>query len=90
MTVSARAIKVLYPVVGGAGAALVTRAAVSAARQFVVGGNETPSGRSGGGTALGWTVLSWAVAGGVGVYAGKKLVRPTPVRSGVVAQPAQS
>ena len=37
-----------------------------------------------------WTALSWAVAGGVGLYTGKKLVRPAPVGSGVSVQPAQS
>ncbi len=90
MTVSSRAIRAVYPVAGGAGAALVTRSVLQAARQFVVGGNGTPSGREGGGTALVWTVLSWAVAGGVGLYTGKKLVRVAPVRPGVVVQPAQS
>ncbi len=87
---STRVIRAVYPVAGGAGAALVARSVLQTARRFVVGSNETPSGRGSGGTALVWTALSWAVAGGVGVYAGRKLVRATPVRSGVVAQPAQS
>lgn len=87
-TISTRVIRALYPAVGGAGAALVTEAVLQTARRFVVGRSTTPSGRRGGGTALVWTALSWAVAGGVGVYTGKKLVRATPVRLG--AQPAQS
>ncbi len=90
MTVSSRVLRAVYPVAGGAGAGLVTRAVLQAARQLVVGGNVTPPGRSGGGTALVWTAVSWAVSGGVGVYAGKKLVRPTPVTSVVATQPAQS
>lgn len=87
-TISTTVLRALYPAVGGAGAALVTEAVLQTARRFVVGDNKTPSGRRGGGTALVWTALSWAVAGGVGVYTGKKLVRATPVRLGT--QPAQS
>ncbi len=85
---SARALRAVYPVAGGAGVALVTRAVLETARRFVVGSSRTPSGRGGGGTALVWTALSWAVAGGVGFYTGRKLVRATPVRVGT--QPAQS
>ena len=87
-TISTRVIRTLYPAVGGSGAALVTRALLQTARRFVVGKNKAPSGRGGGGTALVWTALSWAVAGGVGVCTGRKLVRATPVRRGT--QPAQS
>ena len=81
---------VVYPVAGGVGAALVTHGVLQLARQFVIGKSKTPPGRESGGTALVWTALSWAVAGGVGVYTGKKLVRPATVGSGVSVQPAQS
>ena len=84
------AISLVYPVAGGVGAALTTRAVLQLARRFVVGKSETPSSRSRGGTALVWTALSWAVPLGVGFYAGRKLVRPKPVGSAGVLQPAQS
>lgn len=74
----------VYPVAGGAGTALTTRALLEAARRFVVG-SKTPSGREDGGTALVWTALSWTVSVGVGFYTGKKLIRKS-----VIAQPAQS
>jgi len=80
----------VYPLAGGVGAALATHGVLQGARQFVVGKSKTPSGRESGGTALVWTALSWAVAGAVGVYTGKKLVRPVTVGSGVSVQPAQS
>ena len=84
------AISLVYPVAGGAGAALTTRAVLQLARRFVVGKSETPSGRSRGGTALVWTAISWAVPIGVGLYTGKKLVRPARVDSVGTIQPAQS
>ncbi|HEY5783557.1 MAG TPA: hypothetical protein VIT65_02160 [Microlunatus sp.] len=90
MTVSTKVISLVYPVAGGFGAALVAQKVLEAARRFVVGKTNTPSGRGSGGTALVWTVLSWAVAGGVGLYTGNKLVRPAPVSSGTSVQPAQS
>ena len=83
-------ISAVYPVAGGVGAALATRGVLQTARTFVVGKSKTPSGRESGGTALVWTALSWAVAGAVGVYTGKKLVRPATVGSGLSVQPAQS
>ena len=90
MTVSTKVISAVYPVAGGVGAALAD--ARRAGGRSAVRGREdkTPSGRGSGGTALVWTALSWAVAGGVGVYTGKKLVRPATVSSGVSVQPAQS
>ncbi|HEY5978965.1 MAG TPA: hypothetical protein VIT41_04950 [Microlunatus sp.] len=88
MTVSTIVISAVYPVAGGLGAALTTRAVLETARRFVVGRNKTPSG--GDRTAMVWNALSLAVAGGVGLYTGKKLMRPDPVRSGVAIQPAQS
>jgi hypothetical protein len=89
VTVATEAISLVYPVAGGVGAALTTRAVLELARRFVVGNSETPSSRSRGGTAL-WTALSWAVPLGVGYYAGRKLVRPKPAGSAGVLQPAQS
>ena len=83
-------ISAVYPVAGGVGAALATRGVLQTARTFVVGKSKTPSGRGSGRTALVWNGLSWAVAGAVGVYTGKKLVRPATVGSGVSIQPAQS
>lgn len=84
MTVATKVLSVAYPVAGGAGAALTTRALLQSARRFVLG-SRTPPGRGGGGTALVWTALSWAVAAGVGLYTGRKLVRKP-----VALQPAQS
>jgi hypothetical protein len=84
VTVATKVLSVAYPVAGGAGAALTTRALLESARRFVLG-SRTPSGRKGGGTALVWTALSWAVSGSVGLYTGRKLVRQS-----VVVQPAQS
>lgn len=83
-------ISAVYPVAGGLGAALVTRGVLETARRFVVGKNKTPSGRGSGGTALVWNALSLAVAAGVGLSTGRKLVRPSPGGSGVSIQPAQS
>lgn len=80
----------VYPVAGGVGAALTSKAVLETARRFVVGANKTPPGRASGGTALVWTALSWAVAGVVGLYAGKKLIRHPPVSSSTAVQPAQS
>lgn len=83
MTLARKVLSTIYPVAGGATAGLTTKALLSAGRRFVVPGSRTPSDRGSGGTALVWTALSWAVSAGVGVCAGRKLVRKT-------VQPAQS
>ena len=75
-TVATKVISMVYPVAGGAGAALATRAGLQVARRFVVGSSRTPSGPEGR-TALVWSAFSWAVSAGVGLYAGKQLVRPS-------------
>ncbi|MDN5760844.1 MAG: hypothetical protein L0H41_00805 [Microlunatus sp.] len=75
MTVSTKVISTLYPVVGGAVTALVTRGVLVAARRFVVG-TVTPPPDQDGGTAGGWKLLSWAVSGGVGFLVGRQLIRP--------------
>jgi hypothetical protein len=90
VTVSTKVISVVYPVAGGLGAVFVTHKVLEAARRFVVGKTTTPSDRRSGWTALAWTALSWAAAGGVGFYAGKKLVRPELISTDVSVQPAQS
>ncbi|HEU4545991.1 MAG TPA: hypothetical protein VFR88_06840 [Microlunatus sp.] len=90
MTISTNVLSAVYPVAGGLGATLTARAVLESARRFVVGKSKTPSGRGSGRTALVWNGLSWAIAGAVGVYTGKKLVRPATVGSGVSIQPAQS
>lgn len=82
---TSKVITAVYPVAGGAVAALTTKELLQLGRRFVVGNSTTPSGRRGGGTAWVWTALSWAVSAGVGLYAGKKLVRKS-----VAVQPAQS
>ena len=87
---STNVLSAVYPVAGGLGAAFTARALLESARWFVVGKSKTPSGRGSGRTALVWNGLSLAVAGAVGVYTGKKLVRPATVGSGVSVQPAQS
>lgn len=84
------AISLVYPVAGGAGAALAARAVLQLARRFVVGKSETPPDRLRGGTALVWTAFSWAVPIGVGLYTGTKLVRPKRVGPAGTLQPAQS
>jgi hypothetical protein len=77
VTVATKVMAAVYPVAGGTGAALATRAALEAGHRFVLGKTKTPSGRGSGGTALVWTALSWAVPAGVGIYTGKKLIRRT-------------
>jgi hypothetical protein len=89
--VATEAISLVYPVAGGAGATLAARAVLQLARRYVIGTNETPPGRSRGGTAFLWTAFSWVVPIGVGLYTGSKLVRAKPSGSaGTVLQPAQS
>jgi hypothetical protein len=89
VTVATKVISAVYPVAGGAAAALSTQAALQAARRFVVGNSKTPSGRGRGGTAV-WTALRWAVSVGVGLYVRKKLLRPVSDRAAIEVQPAQS
>ena len=78
-----KVLSVAYPVAGGVGATLTTRGLLGSARRFVLG-STTPSGREGG-TAWGWTALSWAVSAAVGLYTGRRLLRASGT-----AQPAQS
>ncbi|HEU5485189.1 MAG TPA: hypothetical protein VFU98_09795 [Microlunatus sp.] len=85
MTVATKVLSTVYPVAAGAGAALGARAVLEMARRVVLGKNETPSDRDGGGTALVWTILSWVVSVGFGIYAGKSVVAKS-----AAIQPAQS
>lgn len=92
-TVAQGVMSAVYPVAGGVAAGLTTRGLLEGCRRFVVGSgstSRTPPGRGSGRAAQVWTALSWAVSLGVGIYAGRKLVRePLPTGSREI-QPAQS